>query len=259
MTDTPSSLPPFGDYVGLGDIAEAFTAIDPDTVLPIGLTDPHSYRGYYHELAVELSGPTRAGDIAAMLKDCIGRTFEGYKGGDFTMHTHSDVYIAQYGYSGGDRIGPVLLHFLTHQTPQKATAATVRWTAELAWLDTITPDDRILSSARTTDNPWHRDLPLPVMHHRQGGNEQLGEIQTVNITDGIVYATGTATGPLADALKAAGADGLKAGIMTVDGTMDYDPGMILRVQDWTIAAVHVGDHMDAFPNARIRIAQKDTP
>lgn len=62
---------------------------------------------------------TGLGDIADMLTGCIGRTFEGYKGADYTMRSYTDVYIAEYGRSGGDRIGPVLTHFLTHQTPLK--------------------------------------------------------------------------------------------------------------------------------------------
>lgn len=121
MTNSNDTPIPFGTYAGLGDIADAFAALDPGTVLPIGLADPHSYRGYYQELAVELCGPTTAGEIATMLKGCIGRTFEGYKGGDYTMRRFTDVYIAEYGSAGGDMIGPVLLHFLTHQTPLEET------------------------------------------------------------------------------------------------------------------------------------------
>jgi hypothetical protein len=118
--DNPAPIP-YGETIGLSDIAEAFAELDPDLILPIGIAEPHSYRGYYAELAVELTGPMRAGDIADMLHGCVGRTFQGYKGGNYTMYSSTDVYIAEYGRAGGDLIGPVLLHFLTHQTPVKET------------------------------------------------------------------------------------------------------------------------------------------
>ena len=62
---------------------------------------PHSYRGYYQELALEPSeGCQTVGDLIDLLIGCLGKTYEGYKGGDFSMNDYSDVYIAYYGSCG---------------------------------------------------------------------------------------------------------------------------------------------------------------
>jgi hypothetical protein len=69
-----------------------------------GICEPHSYRGYYSDLAFKLCGYKRkVADTLAMAKDCMGETFEGYKGGDFEMSRNTPVWIANYG-SCGERI-----------------------------------------------------------------------------------------------------------------------------------------------------------
>lgn len=110
-------LPHYGEGVNLGDIIDAFEKLDPDTVLPIGLAEPHSYRGDYYDLSFEAVTDAKVSDVLDVLKSCVGETFEGYKGGSYSMDRHSMCWIAPYGHSSGDQIGPVLLHFLTHQTP----------------------------------------------------------------------------------------------------------------------------------------------
>jgi hypothetical protein len=107
----------YGNGVNLGDIIDAFAKLDPTAVLPIGLHEPHSYRGYYHELAFEACTDATVSDILDELNSAVGETFEGYKGGDYRMDRYSQVWIAPYGSSGGDCIGPMLLHFLVSQTP----------------------------------------------------------------------------------------------------------------------------------------------
>ncbi len=44
-------------------------------------------------------------------KSSLGQTFRGYKGGDYTMSAHTDVWLAFYG-STGETIGPVLLGYM---------------------------------------------------------------------------------------------------------------------------------------------------
>jgi len=63
-----------------------------------GINQAHSYRGYYHDLAFELSGTKRkVSDILADVIACKGETFVGYKGGDFDMTNNTPVWIAEYG------------------------------------------------------------------------------------------------------------------------------------------------------------------
>jgi len=65
---------------------------------------PHSYRGYYCDLAFERHDGTRP--VKDLLSDCLaamGQEFTGYKGGDFVMGVRTPVWVAAYGHCG-DRL-----------------------------------------------------------------------------------------------------------------------------------------------------------
>lgn len=99
--------------MGLQELIDALAAADQTYIAPLGFGSPHSYRGYYFDLAFE---PAENVTVASMLthaKSALGATFTGYKGGEYTMGEYTDCYIAGYGESGGDRIGPVLIAYLT--------------------------------------------------------------------------------------------------------------------------------------------------
>ena len=69
-------------------------------------TEPHSYRGYYERLALQpVGGPTTAADVIALLNVADGETYQGYKGGDFTMGGHTFLHMAHYGYCGPQIVG----------------------------------------------------------------------------------------------------------------------------------------------------------
>lgn len=61
-----------------------------------------SYRGFYEDLSWSFgeryAGVTVA-DVLAKAKAAIGQTFEGYKGGDFTMSEDTILWVAPYGES----------------------------------------------------------------------------------------------------------------------------------------------------------------
>ncbi len=66
----------------LSDVIAALEAADPEHISPIGLGSPHSYRGYYDDVAFT---PRRNISIAKQLafaKSALGKTFTGYKGGE---------------------------------------------------------------------------------------------------------------------------------------------------------------------------------
>jgi hypothetical protein len=87
----------------LGTLIEQLQAMPPDALID-GIRDPHSYRGYYSDLAFERGAEkVKASDALAMCRDCMGRVFEGYKGGDFVMGALTPVWIAHYG-SCGEKI-----------------------------------------------------------------------------------------------------------------------------------------------------------
>lgn len=101
-----------GRYLNLGDLVERLEREDPDRVVPMGFANPHSYRGDYSKLAFE---PARDVTIGAMLdaaRAALGATFGGYKGGDYTMHDYTEVWLANYGEDSDNKLGPLLLELL---------------------------------------------------------------------------------------------------------------------------------------------------
>ena len=99
--------------MGLQQIIEALAAADQTYIAPLGFGPPDSYRGNYFDIAFEPESNVTVASMLAHAKSALGATFTGYKGGEYTMGENTDCYIAQYGESGGDRIGPVLIAYLT--------------------------------------------------------------------------------------------------------------------------------------------------
>lgn len=63
-----------------------------------------SYRGYYNDLAIsyETNGNgafDTVKDFLSAAKECLGKTFYGYKGGEFVMHENTPLWIANYGHT----------------------------------------------------------------------------------------------------------------------------------------------------------------
>lgn len=69
-----------------------------------------SYRGYYERLGLDWTPgqytPERqdktVAELLAQARECVGKTFRGYKGGDYTMHVDTLVHVAEHGSSGDD-------------------------------------------------------------------------------------------------------------------------------------------------------------
>lgn len=65
-------------------------------------SEPISYRGYYSDLSfTPTSSPVTAGELLREANDAIGASFEGYKGGDFTMHAKTPLWASPYGSANG--------------------------------------------------------------------------------------------------------------------------------------------------------------
>ncbi|KOU20935.1 hypothetical protein ADK52_25435 [Streptomyces sp. WM6372] len=96
----------------LDEIITALEAEDPRKVCPDGFTNPHSYRGYYHELAFESARNVTIGDMLADARTARGAWFTGWKGGDFQMDGFTDCWLAEEGSAGGETIGPLLLRLM---------------------------------------------------------------------------------------------------------------------------------------------------
>ena len=66
---------------------------------------PMSYRGYYDHVAFQEEPAIDPGGVMvwqflAYVLFAIGRTFEGYKGGEYTMTPDTPAWIAPYGKTG---------------------------------------------------------------------------------------------------------------------------------------------------------------
>lgn len=88
----------------LGDMIKALETMPPDMKVD-GFDNPHSYRGYYCDLAFERLSDRRitAAFTLALLKDTMGRIFHGYKGGEYMMGESTPVWFAEWG-SCGEKI-----------------------------------------------------------------------------------------------------------------------------------------------------------
>lgn len=89
----------------IGKLIEALTMIKqevPDAEVyfdfcgffPTGID---SWRGIYEELALNYKKdgePMSINNFLAMLKQAIGQTFTGYKGGEYTMHADTPLWVA---------------------------------------------------------------------------------------------------------------------------------------------------------------------
>jgi hypothetical protein len=70
-----------------------------------------SWRGSYAELALnfETSGEELpVSKFLELLKSAVGKTFEGYKGGDFIMDERTPIWVANYSHSGNTAVVDVL-------------------------------------------------------------------------------------------------------------------------------------------------------
>lgn len=100
--------------ITLDDIIGFLETLNQDAVVPFGFGEPMSYRGFYDQLAFEPVEDARIGDMLIHARNALDKTFTGYKGGDNTMDGSTECWIAEYGRSGGDKIGYVLLQLWGH-------------------------------------------------------------------------------------------------------------------------------------------------
>ncbi len=87
----------------LGKLISVLESMPPDFKVQ-GIGNPHSYRGYYSDLAFEsLGGRRKCSELLRECKGIVGEVFQGYKGGDFPMSEDTPLWLAMYGMTG-DRL-----------------------------------------------------------------------------------------------------------------------------------------------------------
>ena len=90
----------------LNDLIDRLEELPQD--MPILLGDADSYRGYYSDLAFAPLYDTEPRTVKEALKEALlahGKTFTGYKGGEFTMEGDTPVWYSHYGDCGPAIIG----------------------------------------------------------------------------------------------------------------------------------------------------------
>ena len=111
--------------MSLSDIITALEAEDPDRILPLGFRTPHSYRGDYMDLGFEPAHNITVRETLAAARSALGATYEGWKGGQFTMEGWTDCWLAEEGCCSDDSIGPVMMRLLLAPTRAEVLAEAV--------------------------------------------------------------------------------------------------------------------------------------
>lgn len=96
----------------LGEIIKELESLPSDLILPVGLSNPHSYRGYYDHLAFEPVENVTVEKCLRIAKGCVGKTFIGYKGGEFKMSVYTSCWLSVHGQSGGIQLSVFLIRLL---------------------------------------------------------------------------------------------------------------------------------------------------
>lgn len=87
----------------LGALIDRLASMDQGVVVKLGA--PISYRGYYCDLAFEPSDEgVTVEELLKTCRDCDGKEFTGYKGGEFIMDRLTPIWVAEYGQPSANRI-----------------------------------------------------------------------------------------------------------------------------------------------------------
>ena len=107
----------------LSELIEELKKHDPKLVVLHGFDTPHSYRGFYDQLAFAPAENVTVGSMLSDARWALGKTFTGWKGGEFVMGGYVDVWLAEVGCCG-EGIGPTLLAYMFADAKQAADLTT---------------------------------------------------------------------------------------------------------------------------------------
>lgn len=96
----------------LGDLITHLENVPQERIIKHGFSNPHSYRGYYDELAFEPTENISVADMLEAARSALNNTFEGYKGGYYKMDEYTNVWLSNYGEASEESIGPTLLNYI---------------------------------------------------------------------------------------------------------------------------------------------------
>jgi hypothetical protein len=96
----------------LAELIARLEAANPAQVVKHGFNNPHSYRGDYMDLAFEPAADITVADMLSDARSALGTTYQGWKGGDFTMGEHTWCWLSTEGDASGETIGALLLDLM---------------------------------------------------------------------------------------------------------------------------------------------------
>jgi len=97
----------------LGELISELKKHNAKKVVPFGFGKPNSYRGFYEDVAFEPAENVTVGSMLKYAKEAKGKTYHGYKGGEYKTNEYTDCWIAEYGTtSNSQKIGPLLLKLM---------------------------------------------------------------------------------------------------------------------------------------------------
>ena len=113
----------------------------------VGLTEPHSYRGYYEQLAFEVA-PTTLGESLAAAQGADGAMYTGWKGGDYVMDGGTAAWVSEEGRGSGSEITGLLLDSMLSRASVPTLLAALRALAAQHAADVAAAVDAAARSTR---------------------------------------------------------------------------------------------------------------
>lgn len=84
----------------LGELIAFLEKQEPQRVVTRGFGRPHSDRGNYSNVAFEPRVNVTVQEMLDHARAAVGATFQGWKGGDYTMDEHTEAFIGEWGDCG---------------------------------------------------------------------------------------------------------------------------------------------------------------
>lgn len=103
---------PIPKHLCLTDLIERLGREPLDKRVRFGFSEPHSYRGEHEEVAFELRCHVTVRAMLAAAYSAMGQTFEGWKGGEYTMEDSTPVWLVRGRGECGESVGAMLLEHL---------------------------------------------------------------------------------------------------------------------------------------------------
>lgn len=83
--------------ITLGSFIKLLESVDSEKFVPHSLNGLHSFRGEPAHLAIYNCNGSTVKEMLQEAKEAVGKTFSGYKGGEYVMTENTEIHFAHYG------------------------------------------------------------------------------------------------------------------------------------------------------------------